>query len=552
MWEGVLYVRMDSSSITSADAGEDHAVLDGAVQLGGLAAGLYGPGGRDKLVVTDGEAVVTGDLHQLFDTLDLAHPGARIAANAAVEQKETAGDGSTAVALLIGALGDRADDLLAKGMHRATIAKGFHRGQRAAVAAVADLGTQIADLDDPRSRAAIRASLGRATELDGSVEAVIEAARLTQRARDRGTRGIGVDHVEFHHRTGASAPAVEFRRGLFLEREPVTPNTARQFEDARIAVLGGGKKAGHGIEERELKRTGGSTGKGRTEVTLQAETPEDLEAFRQHEVEDVKAQVQALVDADVDVVFTTMGISDRAIAELDKAGITAFRSLQAPQARRVSRATGARIVMGNTNIGPEDVGSAGRVTVESADETYVRIEECAESEVGTLVITGALRYDATSIQRALMSGISTGRTILQGTRLVPGGGGTWMQIAAAVRDEAKGVGDRSAVAMDEYAEALEELPRTLVRNAGGDPIDTLTRLRASGASGVFDADEKVVRDAGDRGPFDLAPVVESAVTAASDVVIQLVRIDDTLPAADDDDEVEDDYDFRPDPERDVA
>jgi len=46
--------------------------------------------------------------------------------------------------------------------------------------------------------------------------------------------------------------------------------------------------------------------------------------------------------------------------------------------------------------------------------------------------------------------------------------------------------------------------------------------------------------------------VEGAVTKASDVVVQLVRIDDVLRAAEDTDDEPDDYDFQPDPERDLA
>lgn len=543
---------MEPSSISSAAEAADGSVLEGARQLGGLASGLYGPGGRDKLVVTGGEAVVTNDLHQLFDLLDIDHPGARIAANGAVQQKETVGDGSTAVVLLTGALAARADELLAKGMHRASIAAGFHRAQRAAETATADLGAPVDGLDDARSRAAIRAALGRAAEMEASLETVIEAARLVREARQSGPDGTGIDHVEFHHRADARAPRVALCRGVFIEREPVTPNTPRSFENARIAVIGGAKKAGRGIEERELKRAGGSEGKGRTEVTLTADTPEELTAFRQREADEVASQVQRLADADVDVVFTAMGISDRAIAALDRAGITAFRGLQAEQARRVARTTGARIVMHLEDFGTDDVGTAGRVRVESGDDIHVRLDRCPASQVATLLVTGSTDAGATSLQRALMTGIVTGRTILGGARVVPGGGGIWMRLAAEVREARNEVADRSAVAMDAYADALEDLARALVRNSGADAIDTLAAMRAGGPNAVFDAETKSVRDAGDRGPFDLATVVEHAVTTASEVAVQLVRIDDRLPAATGSDEDADDYDFQPDPERDVA
>ncbi|MXR21930.1 TCP-1/cpn60 chaperonin family protein, partial [Halobacterium bonnevillei] len=114
------------------------------------------------------------------------------------------------------------------------------------------------------------------------------------------------------------------------------------------------------------------------------------------------------------------------------------------------------------------------------------------------------------------------------------------------------VPDRSAVVMDAFADALEDLPRTLARNAGGDAVDVLTALRAGGPDAVFDSDARTVRAAGEQGPYDLAAVVDGVVATASDVVVQLVRIDDVVRAADGTDDEPTDYDFRPDPERDLA
>ncbi|MFB6268412.1 MAG: TCP-1/cpn60 chaperonin family protein [Halobacterium sp.] len=545
---------MEPSPITASDDPlDDVDVLDGAVQLGELAAGLYGPDGRHKLVVAGDGPVVAGDLQQLFEAIDVEHPGAVMVGNGAVQHKETVGDGSTAVVLLARALAERADDLLADGMHRASVADGFDRARAAAVGAVPSISTPVDGLDDPRGRAAVRAALGGYDDVDQALDAVTDAARLVADARQTGREGVGVDHVAFEHVSDAHAPTVELLRGFFLDREPVTPNTPREFEDARVAVVGGAKKSGQGIEERELKRAGGSEGKGRTEVTVNPETPDDRTAFRAREAEEVAAQVQVLADAGVDVVFTAMGISDAAISALDDADITAFRGLQAPQARRVARATGAALVMDLADITPADVGTAGRLRVEGdGEDSRVRIDRCEDSEVATLLVSGTVRAGVESMQRDLMTAIVTGRRILEGGAVVPGGGGAWTRLAAAVREDARSVSDRSAVVMDAFADALEDVPRTLARNAGGDEVDALTALRAGPPDAVFDTDARDVRPAGERGPYDLAAVVEGAVATASDVVAQLVRIDDVVRAADDSGDEPTDYDFQPDPERDLA
>lgn len=543
---------MELSSAHSDEPLDEESLIEGAVQLGGLAAGLYGPDGSHKLVVGGAEPVIANDLQELFDALEIDHPGALLSGNAAVQQKEAVGDGSTGVVLLVGAFANRAEELLADGLHRSTIAKGFHRSKTAALDAMSDLATSVEGLDDPRGASAVRTALGESGVSGSTVRAIHEAATLVAAARDGNSRGIGIDHLRFRHVPNSDDDHVEVVRGLFLDREPVTPNTPREFDDARVAVIGGGKRAGQGIEERELRRSGGSKGKGRTEVSVNVDSPSDLEEIREHERADVAKQVQVLVDADVDVVFTTMGISDRAIAELDRAGITAFRSLQAAQARRVARTVGASVVMELTELAPEDVGTAGRVRVETIDDdTYVRIDDCPASELATVVVSGPLREGTAARERDLTTAILTGRDILEGARVVPGGGGIWTRLAAAVRTEARTVPDRTSIVMEAYADALEDLPRTIARNAGADSIDVRTELRAGGSQAVFDHETGAVRPAGETGPFDLASVVEATVQTASEVAIQLVRIDDVIPASDGDDEPDKEYNFQPDPERDV-
>ena len=541
---------MQQSDTRPAAAPDDATVLDGAVMLGDLVEGLYGPDGRYKLVETADGAVVASDLHRLLDELPLDHPGARLVASGAVQQKEVVGDGSLTLVLLARGLADRAQDLLDQGYHRATIARGYDQARRIATATLSDHGIGIESLHDQRGRAAVRDVLGGTVRTESVVDAAIEAAELVASARHGRAGGLELDEIEFRQVPTNEAPRVELLRGVFLDREPVTQNTPTAIEHPRIAVVGGGKKAGSGIEERELRRAGGSKGKGRTEVSVDASSPADLETFRRYESDDVQEQVQRLVDADVDAVFTTMGISDRAIAALDAAGIVACRNLQPDHARRLARATGARIVMHFDDLDVDDVGTGGRLRVETHDDTYVRVDGCDAGNVGTLLVSGTVDTGTVAFQRDVMTAVVTGLAILDGGELVPGGGGTTSALAGRIRDDATSVGDRSAMVMDAYADALEDVTRTLARNAGADPLDVLTTLRAADEDAVFDGDTRTVRPAGDRGPFDLLAVVEGAIDAATDVAIQLVRIDEVLPATTEDDEITD-FNLQPDPERDM-
>ena len=346
----------------------DVDVLDGATAFRDLLAPRFGPSGQKLMLVTGDGVVVTSDLHRLLDAAEIEHPVARLVAAGAVEQKERVGDGSLATTLLVGSLADRTRNLLERGLGRATIADGFARAGMVAADRVDDYARSVAPTDGRALEGVARGALASVTAetRPGVLRSIVDSARLVHDAR--GASGsLHVGDVEFRH-FGGDRSNVELIRGTVLEEAPVSDATPRELEDVGIAVVGGGRKAGSGIEERSLKRGGGEPGEGRTEVTFTPEAPEDVGTFKDAEVEDVDAQVDALIDAGAGVVFCTMGISDVARARLVAEGIPAFRTLTGDQSRRLARAVGARVVMHLPDVAPSDVGrvSFGNEVLSSA------------------------------------------------------------------------------------------------------------------------------------------------------------------------------------------
>lgn len=525
---------------------EETDVLEGAIVLGDLVERYFGPDGRYTLIEDGEEPTVASDLHALLDELSIEHPGATMLANGAVSQKETVGDGSQAVVLLGRSLAERTRELLDDGYHRATISAGFDRARDVVHDRIDDSVIDHVSLDDPRGRAAVGNVLEASVRTESIVDLAIETAELLSK-----DGAGGIDRIDFHHAPASDVTNARLLRGVVLNREPVTINTPTSVDDPRIAVIGGGKKAGRGIEERELKRQGGSTGKGRTEIDFGAETPDDHEAFRAFEEADVRDQVERLVELNVDVVFATMGISDRAISALDRAGILAFRNLMSEHATTMARATGATVVMHLDDISADDLGVAtGVEVVTHGDETFVRVEGGGEATVGTILLSGPIETGIEAIQRDITTAIITARAFADDEAIVAGGGGIQSALAQSIRSAATAASDRSAIVMEAYADGLDDLPRVLARNAAADPLTVTTELRAGPTDAVFDAERRTVRSAGTRGPFERASVVRSTIDTATAVAIQLVRIDEVLAANPPSDDVED-FDLRPDPERDV-
>jgi len=183
-------------------------------------------------------------------------------------------------------------------------------------------------------------------------------------------------------------------------------------------------------------------------------------------------------------------------------------------------------------------------------DTYVRVEGCAEGVVGTLLFSNAIGEISAEVERDVRTAIVAALNLVDGEGVVPGGGGIEARLAADIRAAARARGDRRAIAMEAFADALLDVPRALVRSAGRDPIDEIAALRAAGTGSGFDCFSGEIVDTYPDGPLLPEGVVRTGIESATDLACSLVRIDEVLPASDPDDTVVDDIDTTPDMERD--
>ena len=119
-------------------------------------------------------------------------------------------------------------------------------------------------------------------------------------------------------------------------------------------------------------------------------------------------------------------------------------------------------------------------------------------------------------------------------KVVAGGGAVEVEVSRRLREFAKGLTGRERLAVEEFAAALEFIPTTLAENAGLDPIDVLTELRAVHDSGGRDMGlnlfSGVIEDNLVNGVIEPLRVKTQAVASATEVAIMILRIDDVIAA----------------------
>merc|ERR1719163_552015 len=85
-----------------------------------------GPKGMDKMIQDPkGEVIISNDGATILEKMKLAHPTAKMMVELSKAQDVEAGDGTSSVVVIAGALLQAAEKLLSKGIHPQTITEAF-------------------------------------------------------------------------------------------------------------------------------------------------------------------------------------------------------------------------------------------------------------------------------------------------------------------------------------------------------------------------------------------------------------------------------------------
>ena len=106
-----------------------------------------------------------------------------------------------------------------------------------------------------------------------------------------------------------------------------------------------------------------------------------------------------------------------------------------------------------------------------------------------------------------------------------------IELSKKLREFSKTLGGREQLAVEEFASSLEFIPVTLAENAGLDPIDTLTELKAaheSDKSAGINIFTGKVEDVLRVGIIEPLKIKSQAINSASEVAMMILRIDDVL------------------------
>lgn len=500
------------------------AVADDAGSVCALVRSTLGPFGATKLVVDEhGNVTATDSGTIVLENLDVENPAVTTLRRAATGFERRYDDGATTMVTLVGGLLEEADRLAEMGLHPTAIERGYREGLSTAIDS---LERRARPLDEVGADAVARSALTgtrnpRIRDRLGSyLSQAVEAVSAEVGEFDPGM-------VKVIARLGGGEDETELVHGVVLNRDPVAEAMPRTHRDVGIAVVS---------ETVDVPRPGGSTQDRDLTFRFTPESFEDRVALGEREHANFDEQLGDALDAGLRVILTEMGINERVERQLANSGVLALDKIDEEDVGRLARATGASVVPGLAQVTEETLGHGTARVVRRAGRDMTVVEADGEAPVYTLFCRApderAVEAFERSVEHALGAVTSARRT---GT-VVPGGGAIEMAAAGDVREFARSVAGREQLAVEALGDAFTDVPRTLATNAGLDGGRALVRLRVAhgedrDATGI-DCLGGEVTDTVAAGIVDPVGLKREVWTAAVDLAVYLLRIDDQLAAND--------------------
>ncbi|MFC6800168.1 TCP-1/cpn60 chaperonin family protein [Haladaptatus sp. DYSN1] len=539
------YAAVESGEWTIRDEEARRYVQLATRGVESLVRSTLGPLGMEKQIRTknlqdEPETVQTADASQILDAVERGegfnHPVAALFVDAIDSMQTGLADGSTTAIVLTAALVDNGLDRIEEGLHPGNVVIGYAMAAARAGEVLDELAREVTVENTVRLRQVAATSM--TSDLDAETREtyasrVVEAVQALSRATDG--EWLDTDDVKL-----LSAPPGEggFYEGLIVRRFPGPLHESERaktefdwslldpVEDATVALID---------REIDFERTGATFGEGK-ESGVTVETLEQLETYTQEldaHLDGVAAQVASL---GVDVLVSQPAVDDRIRTALDRHGVAVVDEVEYPlsDVYRLARACDATVVGDLTDLTPDRLGTVPQVTERRVgDEKWTFFEGC-DGGVFTLVVDVETETARTQHERVLADALEVTALAVMDAQVLPGAGAPAMAVAQELREYAPTIPDVEQLAVEAFAEALEQVPVALAENAGADPIDALAALRVAHSTAetqpasVGLAADGTTTDAWADGIVEPRRVFSQAIETANTVAEELVTLDAVL------------------------
>jgi thermosome len=479
-----------------------------------------GPRGMDKMLVNNlGDVTITNDGATILKEMDIQHPAAKMMVEISKATDNEVGDGTTSTVVLAGSLLSKAEELISKGVHSTVIVDGYRMASEKAIEILKNASTKVDPADRQMLGKIARTSMASklvSVNSEPLSKIVVDAVIAVAEKAD-GHYKVDIDNIKIEKKAGGSIEDTKLIQGIVLDKEVVHGAMPKRIEEAKIALL----NAALEIEKPEMS------------AEIRISEPQQMHMFLEEENRMLKSMVDKVSASGANVLLCQKGIDDLAQHYLAKEGILAVRRVKESDMNNLAKATGGRVLSNIDELSADDLGYAKLVEERKVEtDKWVFVEGCKNPKALSILIRGGSQRVVDEAERSVHDAIMAVKDVVEYPYVTVGAGAPEVYISQKVREWSASLSGRSQLAVERFADSVEEIAIALAENAGMDPLDTQTQLRAKAALAKpkygVDVINGKVTDMAAKDVYEPLKVKEQIISAATEVSSMILRIDDVI------------------------
>ncbi|MEJ2250226.1 MAG: thermosome subunit beta [Candidatus Lokiarchaeota archaeon] len=483
-----------------------------------------GPKGMDKMLVDSlGDVTITNDGATILDTIDVEHPAAKMMVEVAKTQDDKVGDGTTSSVIIAGELLNLAEELMEQSVHPTIVFRGYRKALLKSKEILKELAEKIEE-NDVESLKKIAETSMNSKLIAGAKShfANMAVQAISQIKEQRGTNTfIDLDQIQIIKKEGKSLLDSEIIDGIIVDKEIVHSMMPKSIKNAKIALINSSLE----IEKTEF------------DAEIKVQSPDQINQFLEEEANMLRKKVNKLKEVGANVIFCQKGVDDKAQNYLAKEDMIAVRRVKKSDMEKLARATNGKLINNLFEISSEDLGNAGKVEEKKvAEDNMIFVSECALPKAVSILIRAGIEHVVDEAERMIHDALSVVKAANEVPYVLPGGGASEIELAKRLRTYARSIGGREQLAIEIFANALEAVPKTLVENAGYNPVDLIVELRSkheneNGQNYGINIETGNPDDMVKKGVIEPLAILTQAIQSGTEVASMILKIDDVIAAS---------------------
>lgn len=456
--------------------------------------------------------------------LSVMHPAAKMLVDLSAAQDVEAGDGTTSVVIIAGALLSAATKLLDRGIHPTLIAETFQRCAAKSVEILESIATPL-QLDDRQSllRAATTSLSSKIVSQYSSLLAPISVDAVLRLA-SQNSNNVDLKDIRIIKKVGGTIDDTELVDGLVLSQNALkNANGPVRMEKAKIAVV-----------QFQL-----SPPKPDLESQIVVNDYRQMDKILKEERQYLLNMCKKIKKSGANVLLIQKSILRDAVNDLSlhflaKLKIMAIKDIERDEIEFICKTTGCKPIADIESFTEDKLGYAELVDeVQSAGSRVVKVTGIKNhGKTVSILCRGANNLVLEEADRSIHDALCVIRCLVKKRAMLAGGGAPEIEISQQLANFGRTLSGTQTLIYSAFAEAMEVIPTTLAENAGLNSIRVVTELRNRHANGEKTAGinvrKGVVTNILEENVVQPLLVSTSALELAAETVKMILKVDDLV------------------------